>query len=81
MAQANVDPNMLDTEITDICDKINQLLKRENGSCFSFVLKLVQVDKIVNHNDKNKKMEPSLSSDFCIQIIFGASLTCVPLAL
>ena len=30
MAQANVDPNMLDTEITDICDKINQLMKREN---------------------------------------------------
>ena len=30
MAQANVDPNMLDTEITDICDKINQLLNREN---------------------------------------------------
>ena len=30
MAQANVDPNMLDSEISDICDKINQLLKREN---------------------------------------------------
>ena len=30
MAQANVDPNMLDTEITDICEKINQLMKREN---------------------------------------------------
>lgn len=60
---------------------IYELLKRENWSCYSFVLKLVQVDEIVNHNNKNKKMEPSLSSDFCIQIIFGASLTCVLLAL
>ena len=30
MAQANIEPNMLDSEISDICDKINQLLKREN---------------------------------------------------
>ena len=30
MAQANIDPNMLDGEISDICDKINLLLKREN---------------------------------------------------
>ena len=30
MAQANIEPNMLDGEISEICDKINQLLKREN---------------------------------------------------
>ena len=30
MAQANIEPNMLEGEISKICDKINQLLKREN---------------------------------------------------
>ena len=58
-----------------------ELLKREIGSCFSFVLKLVQVDKIMNHDKKNEEIKPFFSSDFCIQIIFGGSFTCVPLAL
>ena len=30
MAQATIEPNMLDSQISDICEKINQLLKREN---------------------------------------------------
>ena len=30
MAQANIEPNMLDSEISDICDTIDQLSKREN---------------------------------------------------
>ena len=30
MAQANIEPNMLDGQISEVCDKINQLLKREN---------------------------------------------------
>ena len=30
MVQANIEPNMLESEISEICDKINQLLKREN---------------------------------------------------
>ena len=30
MDQANIEPNMLDSQISDICEKINQLMKREN---------------------------------------------------
>ena len=30
MDQATIEPNMLDSQISDICEKINQLLKREN---------------------------------------------------